>query len=802
MNNDIAHCFAVLRIDGKLYNVNRVILSENCKYFKILFEDEDVDVYDVKCLDIVEERIWIDFLQIVHNGLPLGYKSLFVKDVNYVKMQIMFDYFMFDKFTIYIKQLRNNLTKGTIAKREKQFGIKPDAIRNADDLYSDEEYRYPYKPKISDSDEEYRYPYKPKISKLVKDIGKLNRHVEESTDSDEEEDKYPLEKEELDDIDISHCFDDANYNPYLMIVLLKQMKKDGYVEKYRDYFRTSSRFNMRNLSDFIVKSKQYLSQELYLMMHGLIANCVSFKDIDDNLMLHDVFEYSDYLHYTKKKVKYSSNFSRYEVGEKVIVDNVEEFQKSLTEFSFGIFDEEMKWDGIVMAGGATLHCLSSKKKENVSSDIDIWVYGEKKQERIDIFRNIMTYLDNCGDDVFYSMNGSVMTVIIGGMRRNIQVILTSCKTKFEVIAKFDLSQVQCLFDGEKVLATDLFLDSMKHQVSFFNKQPSDVRIIKTYENGFDISEVVIDCDYDKLLSKCEEEYEIMQNKYFYFDKVEDKRRLKYMISSVFRRGVVFDNLVDVFDKFDLNNKFKQIQYNQEQVINANNLVISDYIDKVVIEKAKYKRKGKEYFNDSRISYNYRPIRIKLPNVILSSPLAKFDEKTQYQILDVYLDMSNVKSLEFLTALSKKICEYIKENCDIPKKSVCNVLRRRLCFFEDNSDNHFQFAGKYHEKDDIEEEIYAISNIFRNMVNPELGDYVIKMSIFAGNAVEIKDRYGNKLSKLPDFATCDITLNIGHIRIKNNINRYDNRPYYVSVSASEIIFKNMYQDETMVDFTKA
>ena len=96
----------VFRIDGKLYNVYTHILMKRSPYFRAILED-NYEIIDLRYIDEVSDKIWIDFFNMVHND------TIEYNNKNYYtlyKMSIYFQISTIDtQLQYFIQVIKNNV---------------------------------------------------------------------------------------------------------------------------------------------------------------------------------------------------------------------------------------------------------------------------------------------------------------------------------------------------------------------------------------------------------------------------------------------------------------------------------------------------------------------------------------------------------------------------------------------------------------------------------------------------------------------------------------------------------------------
>ena len=168
--------------------------------------------------------------------------------------------------------------------------------------------------------------------------------------------------------------------------------------------------------------------------------------------------------------------------------------KVFTSDIFSKFD----WDKCIIAGGFIFGLMNNVQNSMIeSTDIDIFIYGDSKNERVEKLEEILTYFKNF--DSYYIINQSVVTIITKKVRYNIQVILTDLTTPDEIIGNFDASYIKIYYNGEGVYGMLETFASFKYQATLFGKSNgfnynhtgylnsgSETRMAKTLKKGIRI----------------------------------------------------------------------------------------------------------------------------------------------------------------------------------------------------------------------------------------------------------------------------------------------------------------------------
>jgi hypothetical protein len=250
-------------------------------------------------------------------------------------------------------------------------------------------------------------------------------------------------------------------------------------------FKTLYKYNKNLLcnylnNDMLKINEQYIdifkqcNENKELHLHKLLKN-----NIRNNEKYYDLFLLNVYDHISPHLIK-----------------SIDDFKIKFNEITFGVL-QKLSWDNIIIAGGSSIICLLTRDiPYNKYSDIDIWVYGETSLDRNNKHKEILNYFESIfGDNLYFSVNHSVITIIICGVKRNFQIILTNHKHKYQIIQRFDMDYVKCLYDGENVYGTVDFIEAINSNCASFVKNdemtPSnqtDFRLVKAYHKGFTIND--------------------------------------------------------------------------------------------------------------------------------------------------------------------------------------------------------------------------------------------------------------------------------------------------------------------------
>ena len=341
----------------------------------------------------------------------------------------------------------------------------------------------------------------------------------------------------------------------------------------------------------------------------------TYSDIDSDIDSDTDNSVEDYIivppHNTvmvdnKVCIHLSTNMDRCPYGEcgkrNSILYEVDIDKSKLDKFNQNLLDN-FNYDNVVIAGGSI-----SKMYLNVdensdlykNSDIDMYLYGtqEEKKKKLQYILNFFKYT------VVIPYN-NVFTMYFRGKTRTIQIICGFFKNKYDILKGFDYAHVQILYDGDKFLATKLFLEHIKKNQTDYNFQRkiSIFRIYKTLLLGLEIInykqpyELNINGklqtfekeEFFKLISE-NKTYEKELKKTYYpglyesLDEVKDKiqqiYKEKYNMSKFIFKEIV--NNLDFIDMVDWDCSFNNILEHYFHNSNFNMIYIWALVNKLYI----------------------------------------------------------------------------------------------------------------------------------------------------------------------------------------------------------------------------
>lgn len=160
---------------------------------------------------------------------------------------------------------------------------------------------------------------------------------------------------------------------------------------------------------------------------------------------------------------------------------VSSFKSRLLEDTGHIFDLSILSKDCIIAGGYIATATPF-------SDIDIWLLNcdrESLETRLDCLFQHFHFNSYIG----VSKN-RILTVVVPGTKRNIQIIPTGCKTAHELIATFDTPYTRCFFDGNLFHYTKECIYALQTRRVILNKEEAkfmtEFQLLRSLMKGFDV----------------------------------------------------------------------------------------------------------------------------------------------------------------------------------------------------------------------------------------------------------------------------------------------------------------------------
>jgi hypothetical protein len=479
-------------------------------------------------------------------------------------------------------------------------------------------------------------------------------------------------------------------------------------------------------SDMLKINEQYIdifkqsSKNKELHLHKLLKN-----NIRNNKKYYDLFLLNVYDHISPHLIKPFC-----------------EFENKFNEITFGVL-QKLSWNNIIIAGGASIICLLERDiPYNEYSDIDIWIYGETNLERTIKHEEILKYFESMfGDSLYFSINKCVITIIICGIKRNFQIILTNHKHKYQIIQRFDMDYVKCLYDGVNVYGTVDFIEAINSNYASFcendemmkyNKK--DFRLFKAWQKGFAINKKY---DLDSEMK--------IELKYYYIDE---------------KNTFDIDNIINIFkpqmvksltyqflnDKYIENNLEKNVKQTYADG------TLDDYF--TIVTTTNMQSNTNIQINDV-LFFTYSK---NIDNVEKKHNNVDIEYKTKYCLIDE----DDIDLHVNINHINNTILKKLKKNSNIPRLSDNDAYR--IC---DSSLYHTHPIDGYCKQSDspyvtIDSDVRKEFQYFFSQIN-QFETFSMDIS---KNTI-ITDIFGNKLNKIPrmSMATVIVSLNETNTKIK-------------------------------------
>ena len=232
-------------------------------------------------------------------------------------------------------------------------------------------------------------------------------------------------------------------------------------------------------------------------VHKLYADTIA--KYHSKLLLNPFSErFANYFKYqTPHNTTYNSNgISRYPAmvsGDQAIV-SADEFKARWNVVSCGLFDKpqnpayegEFPWDNCFVGGGAVSRILRTHFKNTNNFDIDLFVIGKDRNDRVDNIRKVLKWFE--GPNTYFTVLGSVVNVFIIDQTRVIQLITNDKLNMFDVISSFDSSHLQFAYNNKGVFGTCEGFNAMQHMIAHSTNMGrfKPERFIKALYEGFDV----------------------------------------------------------------------------------------------------------------------------------------------------------------------------------------------------------------------------------------------------------------------------------------------------------------------------
>jgi hypothetical protein len=234
--------------------------------------------------------------------------------------------------------------------------------------------------------------------------------------------------------------------------------------------------------------------------------------------------------------------SKYKEGDKVTTSMYSFYNRLYKKI--GIFiDEDFQWSNIIIAGGLISGLIESQPAiiEYQQSDVDIFVFGTEEIVRKKI-QYIYDYFVKKLEKKFYSFmytpNVPIICIVIPG-ECSIQIIGTEFLTALGVLNSFDFSHCQVGFDGNQILYTDAFIDTVKSRITKITKHNVHAyRLVKAYKRGYSIIKPKYGCSIKNIFQN----YTTEDGTFVPSDESYDIHDLQQIITELSNNPIVQKNL--------------------------------------------------------------------------------------------------------------------------------------------------------------------------------------------------------------------------------------------------------------------
>lgn len=216
------------------------------------------------------------------------------------------------------------------------------------------------------------------------------------------------------------------------------------------------------------------------------------------------------------------------------------FKNNLGKYTFGL-NNVIPWEngGFVFSGGL----LSDIVKNNFNAelmDIDLFLYGST-ESKINTLNKLLDNLDLNQYNYIFGCNGSVIYIMVQGISRLIQLIMTKKTKPEEIIDGFDFTHLQIYYDGNKIFGTEKAIEQIKTNMTEFTETHEvQQRLIKYFEKGI--------CNLEKIIYSTDKF--ILHKKTL--KKLMNERALKKLYKTTHNLTIYTDLTPINFNNFDIN----------------------------------------------------------------------------------------------------------------------------------------------------------------------------------------------------------------------------------------------------------
>lgn len=154
--------------------------------------------------------------------------------------------------------------------------------------------------------------------------------------------------------------------------------------------------------------------------------------------------------------------------------------------------ENMKWKNICLCGDYVSKLLEHKYEYNVNDIVEISVYGnDKKTVKKNIVNLCSQLLENLNQVIFFTFKylPDNIYAVSQDIRKPLFISGWKIKNIDEIIRNFSFTHNQVVFNGEKIITTDGFIDSKITRETIYqniNHYISAIEFITIYNNGYNL----------------------------------------------------------------------------------------------------------------------------------------------------------------------------------------------------------------------------------------------------------------------------------------------------------------------------
>ncbi len=346
----------------------------------------------------------------------------------------------------------------------------------------------------------------------------------------------------------------------------------------------------------------------------------------------------------------------------------EQFRQRWDQLTFGLF-EHFDWTGIVAAGGMVHFALDltididDVQPMLFRSDVDLWI--RDKQTLVSIYQQFQARFPGA----MINVNELVATIVIPGIRRNIQIIYSAKQNFAATPLHFDVDYAKAFYDGDQVYASaDCIMSIITRYLCC--RHLMSMRACKAIERGFGFLHQAFTGDVSTLFDEPKVKRKL--SKYYYPDDVYETDNMAMIMRRMFE-GQLTTSDADVLQEWiadidyeDIKDTFLSVYSTMEDTpisVSLRNLLdLSKNMDAIVVG---WKRKFPSiYFRES--FKHVVPFRFQTQ--LCGAELYPRNRLVLYipesdPVVPLLNEFSNKTSSEVkLTSLVRKIPAFLDQSC--------------------------------------------------------------------------------------------------------------------------------------------